>query len=203
MLWIPDIRPAKANLVKRQYFKVPGNIAGVAVPSGAKVLRALAMGCGGQGANNGGSGAFARRKITVSPSDTFSLQIGLNSTGNTPGDSAIWRGAAGTEIIVYADRGRGNGNPGLAINSVGDITRDGVSGLIDTNASYEPGDSLDLQALGFEGLAPSYHSRSGDPGAGGGLVAIYSSTGTFLGYAANPAGQGLACMEWWDADPGY
>lgn len=200
MQWIPDIVAAKANLVKRQYFKVPGNTTGIAVPAGAKFLRALAQGCGGQGTNFGGSGAFARRKIAVLSTDTFSVQVGNTSTASTPGDSAVWKGAVGGTVVCYADRGRGDGTAGLAVNSIGDVTRDGHSGPTD---GAEPGDAADLQALGFQGLQASPNTRSGDPGGGGVLVPYYSSTGAFAGYTIHAAGQGLVCLEWWDADPGY
>jgi hypothetical protein len=203
ILWIPDIEVPAASLLRRDWFKRPGPFLGITPPAGAKYLRALAQGCGGDGPTAiGGGGAFARTRKLTDASWTYSVQVGDTSTASSAGDSAVWKGAAGSgELIVYADRGRGDGTNGKASLSFGDVKRDGAAGLGD--GGLPGGDSADFASLGFDGWGGKLNQAPGIFGGGGFLFPKWDSSG-FRGYSATAVGgMGRVCLEWWDADPGY
>jgi hypothetical protein len=201
--WIPDIEAPAANIVGRKWFKDPGQFPVVA-PAGAKFGLVRGQGVGAQGASWGGGGAFSRRKFPCVAGEAFTAQVGINSSGSTPGDTGFWRGAAySTDVLMYADRGRGAGPGGSAALSIGDVKRDGKPGQPSIGQGGDPaGDALDLDGMGFNGSRAIYNTRGGDPGGGGTLLPMFDEYGNFIGYTAATAGQGVLCVEWFDADPG-
>lgn len=205
ILWIPDIHRPTANLLRRDIFRVPGQFLGISPPAGAKYLRAPGLGCGGSGDAWGGAGCFVRSKRVTNPAWTYSVQVGDTATSSSSGDSAVWKGSPGTgEVIIYADRGRGDGTGGKAANSIGDVKRDGENGRPDLGRGGLPaGDAADFASLGFIGRAGSTTS-SGDIGGGGKALPVYDDLSNFLGYSGRAlGGLGRVALEWWDADPGY
>lgn len=196
--------PDEAQLLGRVFKKLPGQYT-ITVPAGVGFVRAHALGCGGQGDQWGGSAAYARAIVAVTPGDALTVQVGDCSTASTPGDSWVKR-QDGT-IIVYADRGRGDGDRGQALLSTGDVTRDGQNGNQITAPSAGGGavtaDQNDTDPVIGQGRGADFsQTRSGDYGCGGHLIA-QTLYGNFEGFVADPAGTGLICLEWFNANPNY
>lgn len=195
--------PDEAQLLGRVFKKLPGQFT-VTVPAGVAFMRAHALGCGGQGDQWGGSGAYARAIVAVTPGEALTVQVGDCSTASTPGDSWVKRND-GT-VIVYADRGRGDGDRGQALLSTGDVTRDGQDG--NQNAGFEAGGALtadqnDYDPVFGQGRGAEYtKTRSGDYGCGGHRFP-QTLNGNFVGYVSWPAGTGIVCLEWFNANPNY
>lgn len=204
--------PGEPTLILRKFYPDPGTF-DLTVPVGATIARLSASGCGGQGENHGGGGAFARSVVAVTAGESLRIQVGNTSTASTPGDSGVRRGASGP-WLVYADRGRGNSNPGLASLSIGDVKRDGQRGYTgQPTQEGRPGlDEADYGSLGFEGRgvyrvisgATSYGHITG-PGGGGFLTAYYDLEGIYvIGWASHgSAGCGQVALEFFDINPGY
>lgn len=195
--------PDEAQLLGRMFKKLPGQYT-ITVPASVAFVRAHALGCGGQGDQWGGSGAYARAIVSVTPGEALTVQVGDCSTASTPGDSWVKRGDG--SIIVYADRGRGDGDRGQALLSTGDVTRDGQNGVVNGTSSHG-GDmainASDMDPVFGQGRGADFNStRSGDYGCGG-LREVQTLYGTFVGYVAFPAGTGLICLEWFNANPHY
>lgn len=194
--------PDEATLIGRKFFKIPG-AATHTVPAGAKYVRAMALGCGGQGDHWGGGGAFASDVVSVTPGDILKIQVGDVSTASVNGDSWVKR-PDGTQI-AYADRGRGNGVRGVAANCIGSIKRDGFPG---SDAGGTGGASA-TDATGVAGLVPTGRgttyagTRAAGYGGGGHLLAVFDEVGNFVKYVAYPAGGGLVVLEYYDANPNF
>jgi hypothetical protein len=195
-----QLHPDEAVLISRKWFKEPGAY-NFTVPAGAKYVRAIALGCGGQGGNWGGGGAYARSRVPVTAGDNLKVQVGTPNTSSTPGDSWVERNDG--SVICYADRGRGIGTRGLASNCTGDVVRDGNPGL--SNAGGAPAsDAADFGALGFGGAAAhADFSVNADYGGGGHTYQDNDETGTLQNFAAWGAGTGVVVLEFFDIDPGY
>jgi hypothetical protein len=195
-----QLHPDEAVLLGRACFKEPGAY-NYTVPAGAKFVRASAQGCGGQGEQWGGSGALARSRVSVTAGDNLKIQVGNTSTSSVLGDSFVKRND--DSVICYGDRGRGNGNRGLASNSIGDVTRDGApsaSGVGGSPAS----DAADYACVGFSGVgAKSDSSVAADYGGGGHTFTYNDDYGVLRNGAAWGAGTGLVVLEFFDSDPGY
>lgn len=199
MVTYSQLYQEEAVLISRVYKKDPGSY-NVAVPAGAKWLRASARGAGGQGDHWGGGAAMARSRVPVTAGDNLIVQVGTLSTSSTPGDSFVKRND-GTPI-VYADRGRGAGVRGKAANSVGDITRDG--GDPGASSGGAPAtDAMDYAPVLGGVLSASPTNQVSDPG-GGGLVATDLDENSIpIIVGTYPAGPGIVCLEFFDSDPGY
>lgn len=199
------IFPAEAILVRRKFFQNAGQF-NFAVPAGANFLRAIAQGCGGQGENYGGSGAYALSRVPVTPAENLKIQVGNTSTQSANGDSWVRRND--NSIIVYADRGRGNSDAGKAALSQGDVKRDGQAGVNNQGrGGLPPSDANDFGALGFSGYAirnPRDDINYGSPGGGGVLGAIFDEFNNLQFFIApNGGGCGLVALEFFNTDPGY
>lgn len=208
-LWT-DLFPDEAILLGRTWQKLPGQF-NLVVPTtfgkwpgkSAAYCRAHVMGCGGTGQYWGGSGARARGIFTVTPGETLLTQIGVTSTASTPGDTWVKRNN-GT-LLLYADRGRGNGTQGLASNSFGDETYDGQPG---NNSSGTGGGLNDLgeyaEILNFAARGSDYQfTRASDPGGGGKGAAVTDPYSNVVGHTGWYGGQGIACYEWFNSNPNY
>lgn len=205
--------PGEATLILRRFFADPGSF-NLAVPAGATIARISAEGCGGQGDNYGGGGAFVRSIVNVTAAENLRIQVGNTSTQSVNGDSFVRRNDNIT-VLAYADRGRGNGQAGLASRSTGDIKRDGQGGLSSGGgqAGAPASDAGDFGALGFQGLGVYLMSggtiTNSDaltgPGGGGHLTAYYDVNGIFLANFASgaAAGTGQVAIEFFDINPGY
>lgn len=203
--------PGEATLLLRRFFPDPGSF-NLAVPAGATIARISAEGCGGQGDNYGGGGAFVRSVVSVTAAENLRIQVGNTSTQSVSGDSFVKRND-NTTVLAYADRGRGNGQAGLASRSIGDIKRDGQNGLSSGGQYGTPAwDAGDFGALGFQGQGV-YRLVGGvttndaltGPGGGGHLTPYFDSNGVFLiNFASGAAaGAGQVAIEFFDINPGY
>lgn len=200
-----QIHSDEAVLYSRKFYA--GGTFNVTVPDGpgghsaAVWLRAHALGCGGQGDHWGGSGARARSRVRVMPGDNLVIQCGLTSTATTIGDSWVKRNDG--SVICYADRGRGNGNGGLASNSQGDVKFDGMAGSGGHGGSPSS-DAADYAPAGFGGTGYDISvPRSADYGGGGLIRTDVDETGQGIVVGAYGGGLGLVCLEFFDSDPGY
>lgn len=194
------IRSDEAVLVGVIWKKEPGSY-NVTVPAGAKFVRAHAQACGGQGDHWGGSGAYARSRRPVTPSDNLVVQVGTVNTSLPAGDSFVKTNAG--DVICYADRGRGSGNAGLAANSIGDVTRDGAPGAPPVGGA-PPSDAADPECRGFGGVGADVAAdRTADYGGGGLVTTDNDENGIGIIVGAFGAGTGLVCLEFFDSDPGY
>lgn len=195
-----QLHPDEAVLIARKWFKEPGAY-NYTVPAGAKYVRAIALGCGGQGGAWGGGGAYARSRVPVNAGDNLKIQVGTPSSASTPGDSSVERNDS--SVICYADRGRGIGARGLASNCTGDVTRDGSPGM--TNAGGAPAsDASDYGSLGFGGAAAiGTATVAADYGGGGHTYQDNDANGNLQNFAAWGAGTGLVVLEFFDSDPGF
>jgi hypothetical protein len=194
-----DLFPIGYPLVQRLYFSEPVTAAAVIAPDGSAWVRTSASGAGGFKDNAdgwGGGAAFAFAEEACLPGNTFSVQLGDTqhsrpATDDNLGDSWVKRGDS--SIMVYADRGRHGGSPGLASRSTGSITRDGTAGTSGQGGA-SAGDDIDPWSLGFGGQGAN-PTRPAWYGAGGGHV-----TGFYL-YPTFPAGDGLVCLEFYQYNP--
>lgn len=193
--------PDEAVLLSRVFKKTPGQY-NVTVPAGATYMRAHALGCGGQGDHWGGSGAYAKSVVPVNAGDNILVQVGDTSTSSTPGDSWVKRND-GT-VVCYADRGRGVGTRGLASNSIGDVTYDGQDGdQFNSKGGAVTSDQNDYDPVFGPGAGANWGGGiTGFYGAGGHLIA-QTENGNFVGYVATPAGSGIVCLEFFNANPNY
>lgn len=216
------------NLVSRRAYVVPG-VQDITVPAGATVMRVSmvgaggATGTGGGGSDNavfGGGAAFAHYKGSVTPGETLSVQVGdpahtlgsVNVNGDALGDSKLTR-VTGAVVLCKADRGRGtnSNSKGLASNSIGTITRDGVNGNNRTGGA-SGSDDADPYPLGVGGAGATagfygvlQHITAGPGGGGCQLYALYVAEGG-SGYTVTnraKAGKGLVVIEFFRTDPGY
>jgi hypothetical protein len=201
-LW-SDLYSAR-HLIDRQFYGTPGSTT-ITAPAKAAFIRVSLVGAGGW-ANGGfgGGAAFARVKTTCAPGDQFSLQIGDTAhtlgAGDASGDSLL-KTTPGNVVLVKAERGKGTG-PGLAANSTGDIKRDGSAAGVSQGGACA-GDDADPVPLGFGGRGGK--SLMGPvPGGGGGKNYVeYAGSGGFQFLWTIVPGNGRACVEFFDQDPGY
>jgi hypothetical protein len=195
-------------LLQRIFYSDPGFFTINAV-SGARFVRATALGCGGQGANWGGGGSLARSRFPVlTDGEAYEIRVGDTSTASELGDSFVRR--IGGPYLVYADRGRGNGTGGRAANSIGDIKIDGQDGNSSTGFGGDPASDASMYApVGISGSGygkPStyYYGRLTSDFGGGGLLSYsYRDNGEIAGTVGRPAGYGRVVMEYFNVDPGY
>jgi len=203
------------HLIARTYYGVVG-VQAITVPAKAAIVRISLVGAGGAGAADGvtwGAGAaFARKKTTCTPGESFSLQVGdpahTVGAGSSAGDSTCTR-VTGSVLLAKAERGKSTG-PGLAANSVGDVTRDGSAAPYTgppypNGAGYggsAAGDDADPYPLGFGGRgAMAGGIWNAVRGGGGGLnINLPAPSGQTFTYRPGP---GLICLEFFDQDPGY
>lgn len=204
MTTFSDLFPDGAALMGRKWFKLPGNF-NFAVPAGVYFIRASVLGVGGQGENWGGGSAFARAIFPTTPTENLKIQVGRTAQADVPGDSWVKRND--NTVLVYADRGRGSSAPGLAINSVGDVRRDGTVGGTGGVGGEPASDAADYGGVGFwgGGARSEYNApaRAADYGGGGVGVNVYGEYSQLVGVTAYPAGGGLVCLEFFNANPGY
>jgi hypothetical protein len=193
------------NLISRKFYSAPGTQT-IAAPALAGIIRISLVGAGGWDTNTyGGGAAFARKKSTATPAETFSLQIGdpLHSigAGDALGDSKVTR-VTGSVLLAKAERGKAP-TRGLAANSVGDVVRDGVDGVYAVGGA-PGGDSGDANPLGFGGRGVFWHAYPQlQPSHGGGgckAEAIIYTSGMIQDECP---GAGRICIEFFKIDPGY
>lgn len=200
-----EIFPDAPQLLARKFYVDPVASLNVTVPAGATYARISCLGCGGQSTEaQGGGGAFARSVVPVTPGETLNVRVGDTSTASTNGDSYVRRSAT---YLCYADRGRGNGNAGLAANSVGDVTRNGQTASTSTSYPDRYGgqsatDAGDFGELGFGKRPAGGHYSWIGAAPGGGGVQFYAER-VYSGYTRHHAGCGLVAIEYFDKDPGY
>lgn len=201
-----SIHMDEPTLIGIKAFKEPGTY-NYTVPAGAKWVRASSLGCGGQGDHWGGGGARARARVPVTAGDNLVIQVGTPSSASVAGDSFVKRNDL--SVITYADRGRGAGVRGLAVNSVGDITQDGSSpsGAAPRWGGASASDAADLTPMGLGGAAFTYDqatplNRAAGYGGGGLIATDGSDDGSNVIVGAFAAGSGINFLEFFDADPG-
>lgn len=206
-----DLYPNPVNLLLRKWFNeddassylVPTIVGGK--PVNISHMVAYGLGCGGMGDGYGGGGALAKAKAKATPGEQLLLQVGKVSTASALGDTFVKR--ANNSVIIYADRGRGNGTPGLASNSTGDIKMDGKPGSGSAILIGAPPSDLEFQkSIGIGGFGFFYAQsllQAADYGGGGRLIPLYDSEGIFTGsYYSDGAGTGKICIDFLDGDPG-
>lgn len=230
-LWT-DLHP-KLALVARNWYVTPGSGIAIVAPAGATILRVSMVGGGGSAEilHCGHGAAFARKKLTVTPAQAFTLQVGrgqrpngspLGADGGTAvALQSILTRNSDSAVICRAMNGSDAG-PGLASGCVGDVTRSGSSGVdgpgfqaggggwrSGPTGGASAGDDADVQALGFGGPGAvsdqqGQNHRAPYPGGGGVQFSQFYDTHTLLtSQAYIPAGAGRACLEWFTKDPGY
>jgi hypothetical protein len=202
-----DIFPDPIEMLLTKVFSDEGVFTYV-VPNDARIkyIVAVAEGCGGMGDSQGGGGALVKNKIPITPGETLTIQVGKTSTASVLGDSFVRR--ANNTYIVYADRGRGNGNPGFALNSTGAVKRDGYNGAGAAATSGAPAsDATDTKSAGLGGFGYNYAqpqlSQGSDYGGGGRLYPRYDGGGDWTGdYTSDGAGSGFVRLEFYTGEPG-
>lgn len=175
------------------------------VPAGVTSITVEAWGGGGRGGSTtastsdragggGGGGAYARSTLTVTPGQTYSLDVGAgSSTTSAGGDSAFRNGGT---ILVRARGGNSAANNsttgvagGTAASSTGDVTRSGGTGANGTTSGTDRGggggSSAGPNNPGNNGSAATGGVGVTDGGAGGN-----ASTGTGNGAAGTTPGGG-------------
>lgn len=192
--------PTGYPLIERHYFDTPGAIA-ITAPPKTGYVRAGAQASGGFKDNAdgwGGGASFAFSAEACAAGATFTGWVGdsqfcRSSQNTTSGDSWIRR--ANSSLLVYADRGRPDGSPGLLANCTGTIKRSGSAAASDAGGA-SAGDDADQYPLGFGGqgasqtFAPWY--------GGGGGRQTYGSL-VWL----HPPGDGRLCVEFYSRNAGY
>lgn len=225
MTLFTDLYP-KTHLLSRTFYNVPG-ISTIVVPSGATITRISLGGAGGWSATPqsgyGSGAAFARRKTACSGGESFSVQVGdfayTRDAGSALGDSIVTR-VTGSVVLAKAERGHLT-TPGLAANSVGDVTRDGTArtagdtawssaeaasysgfSITPTAPGMSAGDDADTFPLGFGGRGAGIHITAANGGGGGFQLALNYQSGFLITDNFFP-GMGRVCLEFFDQDPGY
>lgn len=202
MTLLSTIFPDIPNLTGVKWLKQGGSPFNHVVPANSKWCRASVRAAGGYGDNLGGGAAYARKRFTVTPGENLVIQVGATSTQTILGDSWVKRNDGA--LLAYADRGRGSGAGGLDSISTGDIKRSGVAGASgatpgDDTPDSDPvlGPSTGVTASGVSSGLPMPIG----PGGGGKIYYGDDVEGSLIrvGY---PGGQGLVCLEFFDADPG-
>lgn len=202
----------KEHLISRQIFNVPGSTT-INAPSNAAYIRVSMVGAGGAAAfSNAGFGdgaAFARVTTPCAAGAQFTVQVGdpahshTGTADDSLGDSIVTR-LSDSVVICKAERGHGTG-PGLAVNSVGDVKRDGSSSPDRSkNGGASAGDDSDTYSLGFGGRGGGFNKTTNGftdgPGPGGG------GAYTFYSFSPNtwtiPSGAGRVIVDFYDQDPG-
>lgn len=202
-----DVFPDSVTLLLRKQFTEEGSYT-YFVPNDSryKYLVAYGQGAGGMGSSYSGGGALVKRKVLITPGELLQVQVGKVSTQSVQSDSFVKR--QDNTVIIYADRGRGNGAGGLAANSTGDIKRDGYAAGVPMETYGAPAsDTNDLKSLGFGGFGIRYAEdtlgQAADTGGGGLLIPTYYDVDTLTGYyQAQCAGNGKIVLEFYNADPG-
>ncbi len=203
-----DTYPDDTVLLLTKWFREEASASSYFVPNDKRIKWAVitVQGCGAMGGDPGGGGAIAKSKVLVTPGELLQIQVGKCSTASVLGDSFVKR--ANNTVIAYADRGRGNGSPGLAINSTGDLKKDGFSSSASpiTNRGAPSSDQSIDKSQGFGGhgysYAQPYLAQAADPGGSGILVPLYSG-GEWVGsYTTDGAGTGSVCIEFYNGNPG-
>lgn len=218
MTFYTDIYPDIVKLTGRTWFKASGTATTVA-PAGSRIIRVSAIGAGGYHTGSvgvlGGGAAFARSTRPCTPGESFNIQVGnvLNTAGNGTelGDSWVKR-ASDSSVIVYADRGRtgaGLTQKGLAVNCIGDVTRDGfiassgINGASGSDANDRYGFGIGGRGGYVEGsiyVGVGYNTGQAPLYGGGGCYYYPVESGN---YGQSLAGGGVVVIEFYDADPGY
>lgn len=184
-------------LIKVVYFDEPGTYT-VTAPAGTAWLRVGSGGAGGfkdDADGWGGGAAFAYSEEACLPGAAFTVQVGDSqfarpSANTVAGDSWIKR--ADASVLVYADRGRPDGSPGLAANCTGVTKLDGSSATSDAGGA-SAGDDSDPNPMGFGGRGASLTNAPWFGGGGGRF------TGPYL-YPLFPPADGRICLEFYSAN---
>lgn len=196
---------ASKELISRAFYGTPGTQT-ITAPDKAAFIRASMVGAGGWASGGfGGGAAFARVKTACAPGDQFVLQVGdvahSLGAGDAAGNSQL-KTTPGNVVLVKAERGKGTG-PGLAVNSTGNVKRDGSAAPGGNVGGAAAGDDADPFPLGFGGRGAQ--SLLGPVPGGGGAqnyVEYAGSGGYQVLWTAVPGG-GRACVEFFTQDPGY
>lgn len=139
----PSPRPAPPFIITQSY-TVPGNFS-FTVPQGVTSITIEAWGGGGRGGSKnsgtdgtggGGGGAYSRDIITVTPGESFVINVGAGSSSNSVdgGDSWISPGTVGQAILLarggktVPTNGVDGGEGGRADEGVGAIRFSGGNG---------------------------------------------------------------------------
>jgi hypothetical protein len=172
----------------------------IVTPPNTAWVRAAVGGAGGFKDNAAGWGggaayAFTEEASSVASSPTFTIQVGDSqfcrpSANTIAGDSWVKR-SNGT-ALVYADRGRPDGTPGMVANSTGAIMRGGTAAA-STHGGASGGDAGDTFDLGFGGRGAS-SSVSAYYGGGGGFELGHD-------FPTFPAADGRAVLEFYSRNP--
>lgn len=202
-----DLYPEDTTLLSTEWFREEATQFSYFVPNDSRIAWAVitAQGCGAMGGDPGGGGAIVKSKVQVTPGELLLIQVGKCSTASVLGDSFVKR--ANNTTIVYADRGRGAGSGGLAVNSTGDLKRDGFSNsAVGVNRGAPSSDQGVDSSLGFGGFGYTHAQpnllQAADPGGAGVLVPTYSGGAWTGGYTSDGGGVGSVCIEYYNNDPG-
>ncbi|HKT53686.1 MAG TPA: hypothetical protein VJP88_04500, partial [Caulobacteraceae bacterium] len=153
--------PLGYPLIARYVFTTPGafSVTAPAPPDfafGATYIRAGVSAAGGfrdNAAGWGGGAAFAFAGEACTPGAVYTGQVGDSQHSRPEADDALgdgWLKRPDSSLLVYGDRGRWNGNPGLAANCTGTIKRDGSAATANAGGA-SAGDDADPYPLGFGG----------------------------------------------------
>lgn len=193
------------QLISRTFYATPGAQT-ITAPAKAAIIRISLVGAGGWATGGfGGGAAFARRKTTCAPGNQFIVQVGdvahSLDAGDALGDSVVKTTPANV-VKAKAERGKGTG-PGLAANSIGDVTRSGVAAPGGNTGGTCAGDDADNFPLGFGGRGGK--SQLGPVRGGGGAknYVEYAGAGGYQFLWTIVPGNGLVCVEFFTDDPGY
>lgn len=170
------------------------------VPAGAVYLRAGVSGCGGfQDTVDGwgGGAAFAFGEEACTAGAPYTGQVGDSQHARPSADDVLgdsWIKRPDSSLLVYAERGHPNGQPGLAANSTGSTVRSGSAATLNAGGA-SAGDDQDPFPMGFGGPGASLTNAPWF-GAGGGHF-----TGPYL-YPLFAPGDGRAVVEFYSLPPG-
>lgn len=167
-----------------------------------------ALGCGGSGGqypSGTGGGALVKSKVKLTPGELLLIQVGNTPTASTLGTSYVKR--ADNTVLVYADRGRGVGPGGLAINSTGDLKKDGHAESEAGDFRGGPASDFNItksQGFGLYGFHKAVEglSQATDPGGGGLTRPVYDGAGSYIRDIGEGGGAGRVCIEYYNGDPG-
>lgn len=172
------------SFAQTQTFSADGTFT---VPIGVTSITIEAWGAGGRGATianqttrggGGGGGAYARKTLTVSPGNVFTVQVGLGATGTAAGEDS-WFGDAAT-VLAKGGNSAGNNSStgasgGAASASIGDFVLSGGNGANGSTAAGGGGSSAGRFAAGV--TATGSTGATAPSGGGNGGAGRTSSAG--------------------------
>lgn len=195
---------SERNLIDRVWFLNYGTFAGILVPAGAGIIRAHALGAGGNYAGGGfqigGGGAFARVTTTCTPAEALSVKVGQRGSNGAAGDSSVTR-TTGSVVLVKAVSGTASAG-GASASCIGDVKRSGGDPAPYNSFGrlrHSGHDLDDTYSLGFGGRGAGYNIGASNGGGGCSNVSNPPAAETM----GTPPGHGKVCLEFFKVDPGY